>query len=153
MVPSPTEKQQTEGLYFFHFQTLVFRGEPPFPPWKVWDSLYFSPASPLDGVAYTSTDVQGKCVLITPYLLDQGGSPSPEHIPITLPSSGRLFTVSDDIPRNSIPQPTRVVQVSCMATPRSALKSKGFSEVVIDTVLRAQQPPSLDNISQLGPTL
>ena len=36
----------------------VFRGEPPFPPWKVWDSLYFSPASPLDGVACTSTDVQ-----------------------------------------------------------------------------------------------
>ena len=153
MVPSPTEKQQAEGLYFFHFQTLVFRGEPPFPPWKVWDSLYCSPTSPLDGVACTSTDVQGKCVLITPYLLDQGGSPSPEHIPITLPSSGRLFTVSDDIPRNSIPQPTRVVQVSCMATPRSPLKSKGFSEVVIDTVLRAQQPPSLDNISQLGPTL
>ena len=92
-------------------------------------------------------------MLITPYLLDQGGSPSPEHMPITLPSSRRLFTVSDDMPGNSIPQPTRVVQASRLVTLRLALKDKGLSEVVINTVLRAQQPSSLDNISQLGPTL
>ena len=59
MVPSPTEKQQAEGLYFSIPRPFVFRGERPFPPWEVWDSLYISPASPLDGgVAYTSTDVQ-----------------------------------------------------------------------------------------------
>ena len=44
---------------------------------------------------------------------------------------------------NSIPQPPRVVQASRLVTLRLALKDKGLSEVVINTVLRAQQPSTL----------
>ena len=57
--PFPNREQQAEGLHFSIPRPFVFRGERPFPPLEVWDSLYISPASPLDGgVACTSTDVQ-----------------------------------------------------------------------------------------------
>ena len=47
------------------------------------------------------------------------------------------------MPGNSVPQPTGVVQASRLVTLRLALKDKGLSEVVINTVLRAQQPSTL----------
>merc|ERR1739840_55523 len=138
-------KQQAEGLHLPISRPFVFRGERPFPPLGSLGLPVHFPTSSHDGrSAGTSTDIPRQRRANSPILCSIKVVPSThEQMPHTLPSSRRLYTVSDDMPGNSIPQPTRVVQASRMATLRSALKNKGLSEVVIKRILKAQQPSTL----------
>merc|ERR1739842_259062 len=96
------------------------------------------------GSASTSTDVPGQRRAYSPILCSIKVVPSTsDQMPSTSSSPRRLFTVPEDMSGNSIPQPPRVVQASRMVTLRSALRDAGLSEVVIKTVLRAQQPSTL----------
>merc|ERR1712055_403562 len=138
-------KQQAEGLHFSISRPFVFRGERPFPPLgRMGLPVHFSTSSLDGGSASTSTDVPGQRRAYSPILCSIKVVPSTsEQMPNTLPSPRRLFTVPEDMSGNSIPQPPRVVQASRMVTLRSALRDAGLSEVVIETILRAQQPSTL----------
>ena len=61
-------------------------------------------------------------------------------MPSTPSSPRRIFTVPDDMPGHSIPQPPRVVQAIRLDTLRAALTGAGLSEVVLDSILRTHNP-------------
>merc|ERR1739842_45721 len=138
-------KQQAEGLHFSIPRPFVFRGERPFPPLgRMGLPIHFSTSSLDGGSASTSTDVPGQGRAHSPILCSIKVVPSTsEQMPSTSSSPRRIFTVPDDMPGNNIPQQPRVVQASRLETLRSAFRDAGLSEVVIDTILRAQQPSTL----------
>merc|ERR1739842_115599 len=129
----------------------VFRGERPLPPLgRMGLPVHFSTSS-FDGrSASTSTDVPGQRYTYSSILCSiKVVSTTSDQMPSTSSSSRRIFTVPDDMPGHNIPQPPRVVQASRLDTLRSALTDAGLSEVVIDTILRAHKPTTLNQYQSI----